>query len=239
MLAELLGSGLRAKLIGWLFTHPDEEFFVRQLESLLDEDSTNLSRELVRLERLGVLTCRTSGRQKHYRANPLCPIHDELRGIARKTAGLTDILRELLAPLSGEIVVAFIYGSQASGTSQAASDVDLMVVGKVGFGEVVAALQPAQEKLGREINPTVYSKAEFNAKLHKGHHFVRAVMEGPKLFVMGDERELAGLGQERVARRAARSETSPGTSGSAPFRRKRPGRWLTFRSGLPGMCPHG
>jgi predicted nucleotidyltransferase len=202
MLAELLGSGLRAKLMGWLFTHPDEEFFVRQLESLLDEDSTNLSRELARLERLGILACRTSGRQKHYRANPACPIYDELRGLARKTAGLTDILKELLKPLSGKIIVAFVYGSQAGGTSQAASDVDLMVVGKVAFGEVVAALQPAQEKLGREINPTAYSKAEFNAKLRAGHHFVKAVMEGPKLFVIGDERELAGLAQKRLARRA-------------------------------------
>jgi len=141
-----------------------------------------------------------SGRQKHYRANPLCPIHDELRGIARKTAGLTDILREVLAPLSGRIVVAFVYGSQASGMSRAASDVDLMVVGKAGFGEVVAALQPAQEKLGREINSTVYSEAEFSTRLHEGHHFVKAVVEGPKLFVVGDERELAGLGQERLDR---------------------------------------
>jgi predicted nucleotidyltransferase len=202
MLAELLGSGLRAKIIGWLFTHPDEEFFVRQLEALLGEDSTNLSRELARLERLGILTCQPRGRQKHYRANPACPIHPELRSIASKTAGLTDILKELLKPLSAKIIVAFVYGSQARGTSQAASDVDLMVVGKMGFGEVVAALQPAQEKLGREINPTVYSKVEFRAKLREGHHFVKSVMEGPKLFVIGDERELAGLGQKRMARRA-------------------------------------
>ena len=202
MLAELLGSGLRAKIIGWLFTHPDEDFFVRQLESLLGEDSTNLSRELARLERLGILTCLARGRQKHYRANPSCPIHAELRSIASKTAGLTDILKELLKPLSAKIIVAFVYGSQARGTSQAASDVDLIVVGKVGFGEVVAALQPAQEKLGREVNPTVYAKAEFRAKLAEGHHFVKSVMEGPKLFLIGDERELAGLGQEHLARRA-------------------------------------
>jgi len=202
MLAELLGSGLRAKIVGWLFTHPDEEFFVRQLESLLGEDSTNLSRELARLERLGILTCQARGRQKHYRPNPTCPIYAELRGIARKTAGLADIIKELLKPLSAKIIIAFVYGSQARGTQQAASDVDLMVVGKVGFGEVVAALQPAQEKLGREINPTVYSKAEFHAKIVAGHHFVKSVMEGPKVFVIGDDRELAGLGQKRLARRA-------------------------------------
>lgn len=202
MLGELLGSGLRAKIIGWLFTHPDEEFFVRQLESLLDEDSTNLSRELARLQRLGVLVCQARGRQKHYRANPACPIYAELRGVASKTAGLADILRQLLEPLSAKVVVAFVYGSQATGTSQAASDVDLMVVGKVGFGEVVAALQPAQEKLGREINPTVYSTAEFHAKLVAGHHFVKSVMEGPKVFVIGDDGELARLGEKRLARRA-------------------------------------
>jgi len=200
MLDKLLGSSLRAKLIGWLFVHADEEYFVRQLQSLLHEDSTNISRELARLERLGVLTYRTTGRQKHYRANPACPIYDELRSIAGKTFGLSDILRECLGPLMKKITVAFIYGSQAQGATTAESDVDLMVIGAANFGKVVSALQPAQDRLGREVNPTVYPVEEFRLKLLDGNHFLLSVMAGQKIFVTGDERELAVLAEKRLAR---------------------------------------
>ena len=69
MLDKLFGSRLRAKILCWLFLHPDERYFIRQLKGLLDEDSTNISREFARLERMGILTCQTEGPQKYYRVN--------------------------------------------------------------------------------------------------------------------------------------------------------------------------
>ena len=50
------------------------------------------------------------------------------------------------------------------------------------------------QKLGREINPTVYPAEEFRQKLADGHRFVSSVADGPKMFVVGDEREFARLG---------------------------------------------
>jgi len=88
MLAQLLGSRLRAKLLGWLFSHPDERYFVRQLTALLGEDSTNVSRELARLEKMGILVSTLEGRQKYYRANRQCAVFPELCGLAIKTAGI-------------------------------------------------------------------------------------------------------------------------------------------------------
>jgi len=202
MLAALLHSRLRANVLAWLLSRPDERFFVRQLKSVLHEDATNLGRELARLERLGILTCQVEGRQKYYQADRRCPIFSELHGLVLKTSGLADILREALEPLARRIRVAFIHGSQARGTTTARSDVDLMVVGDVTFGRVVSALASAQERLGREVNPTVYPAAEFRKKLAAGHHFVRTVLGDPKIFLIGDERALAGLGKTRVARSA-------------------------------------
>ena len=129
---------------------------------------------------MGIVTCQTEGRQKYYQANAECPVFNELRGLAAKTFGLADVLQEFLRPLRKKIAVAFVYGSQANSRADAASDVDLMVIGKITFGEVVSALQPAHEKLGREVNPTVYPEAEFRMKVAKQHHFLRAVMDGPK-----------------------------------------------------------
>ena len=128
MLETILGSKLRAKVLGWLFTHPDERYFVRQLTSLVKEDSTNVSRELARLEKTGILVSTKEGKQKYYQANRKSPIYNELHGLIVKTTGVADVLRSALAPLADRIMVAFIFGSIASGNEDRASDIDLMVI---------------------------------------------------------------------------------------------------------------
>jgi DNA-binding transcriptional ArsR family regulator len=110
MLDKLLASRLRAKAIGWLFTHPDERYFVRQLTSILDEDSTNLSRELAKLARMGILICREEGRQKYYQVNRDSPVFEELRGLAVKSYAVVDTLSKALGQSAERIDSAFIYG---------------------------------------------------------------------------------------------------------------------------------
>jgi len=195
MLNVLLGSRLRAKLLGWLLTHPDERYFVRQLTTLIHEDSTNLSRELARLGKMGIVTSTAEGRQKYYQANAGCPVFADLRSLVIKTTGVADVLRAALKPLGNRIVLAFIFGSFARGGQGRGSDVDLMVVGDAEFGEVVSALSQAQATLAREINPTVYGADEFRAKLKADHHFLKTVMGEKKVFLIGDDHELARLAE--------------------------------------------
>jgi len=97
--------------------------------------------------------------------------------------------------------VAFIYGSLAKGTGKADSDVDVMVIGKTSFGDVVAVLQTAQAAVSREVNPSVYSEQEFRAKCQAKHHFVTSVMNAPKVFLVGGEHELKRLAEGAVADR--------------------------------------
>lgn len=192
-MAQLFGSKLRSRLIGWMMTHVDERFFVRQLTTILDEDSTNVSRELARLARMGILTTQKEGRQKYYQVNRDCFIFPELRGLAVKTVGLGDVLRQSLSQLSERIRLAFIYGSFARGQDGKDSDVDVMVIGEASFAEVVDALDNAQQDLGREINPTVYPNGEFREKILSGNHFLTSLMNEPMIFIIGDKHELEGL----------------------------------------------
>jgi predicted nucleotidyltransferase len=198
-LEQLLGSRVRAKLLGWLLSHPGERYFVRQLGGILQEDSTNLSRELARLEASGIVTATREGQQKYFRANQESSIYPELRGLVIKTAGLGEVLRQALTPLADRISLAFVFGSVAAGKETTLSDVDLLVVGDLSLREIMAALGPDQDRLGREINPTVYSIAELRERIARGHHFLRTVLEGPKIFLIGDSHELERLAAERVA----------------------------------------
>jgi uncharacterized protein len=204
MLDTLLGSKLRVKVLGWLFSHPDERYFVRQLTSLVKEDSTNVSRELARLEKTGILVSTTEGRQKYYQANRESPIFDELHGLTVKTVGVADILRSALTPAKEQIKIAFIFGSIASGNERKRSDIDVMVIGKVPFEEIFSLLSPAEEKLRREVNPVVYPVTEFKKKITADHHFVKTVLGDRKIFLVGDEDELTKL----VGKRADKSPSN-------------------------------
>lgn len=200
MLETLFGSKLRARLLGWLMTHSDERYFVRQLTGILNEDSTNVSRELAKLAGAGILVFRQEGRQKYYQADRSSPVFDELRSLVIKTIGVGDVLRHALRPVVDRIHVAYIFGSFADGKANAKSDVDVMIIGDVPFADVNKAFGAAQRRLNREINPSVYPAAEFRSKLAAGNHFLSSIQEGNRIFLIGDEHGLARLAKKRLAR---------------------------------------
>ncbi len=201
-LGTLLFGKTRRAVLALTFGRPEEAFYVRQVARYAATGNGVVQSELEQLAAVGILTRRPSGRQVYYQANPECPIFQELRTLVVKTAGVAEVLREALVPLADHIQAAFVYGSFAAERQGPKSDVDVMVIGDANLSEVVEALAPAQERLGREINPTVYPPAEFRTKAHAGHSFLTAVIRGPKVFLIGDVHELEGLAEKRVARRA-------------------------------------
>jgi predicted nucleotidyltransferase len=130
----------------------------------------------------------------YFWANNNHPVYPDLRSLIAKTAGIFQQLRVALGPLAPHISFALVYGSVARGEEDAASDVDLMVVGKVSMDEVLAAVTPVEKTIGRSINPTVYSPREFKSKLQAGNHFLRSVMNGKSVFLIGAENDLSKVG---------------------------------------------
>ncbi len=184
---------VRRAVLTLLMMDPDKRWHLREVVRRVDCAVGTVRRELKGLVDSGIVIESRDGNRTYYQANLRCPIYAELAGLIRKTSGLADVLRAPLAELGGRVKVAFIYGSQASQQAGPSSDVDLMVIGEVGFVEVVSALAQAQDMLDREINPTVYSPEEFARKSSSGHHFVRSALKGPKLFLIGDADELGRL----------------------------------------------
>lgn len=190
---RLFGSRLRARTLGWLFTHPEERFFGRQLAQALDEDPSNMSRELARLTALGILACTVEGRQKYYQTDRNCPVHEELRLLAVKTFGMADFLRAALLPYEKHLESAFIFGSFARGEGNHTSDADVMLIGTLELSDAAPGLKEAGKRLGREISPVLFSPREFKRKSKEGHHFIGAVMESEKIFLIGGEDELKAI----------------------------------------------
>lgn len=163
---------------------------MRELARLTNTAPGTLHKELTKLTVGGILQSKKVGNQVHYSANLSCPIYEELASILRKTSGLADVLAEALINVKDQISIAFVFGSVARGEQKSSSDVDVMIIGSLGFGDVVQLLHPAQAILQREINPVVYSIEEFQRRVKNNDSFVNEVLAKPKLFIIGTENEL-------------------------------------------------
>ncbi|MBI3323307.1 MAG: nucleotidyltransferase domain-containing protein [Candidatus Omnitrophica bacterium] len=219
LVSSALFGKTRQAVLALLYGHDKEPFYLRQIVRAVSLGQGAVQRELARLTAAGLLVRTRRGNQVYYQANRSAAIFPELKSLLVKTAGAADILRAALAPYSDRVQVVLLYGSVAAGTDKSASDIDLLVIGKVSFGEVAEAVSAAQEKLQREINPSVYPPEEFRKKLLAGHHFAKQVFQGPKVFLIGGERELKRLGAKRLAD-GTQSKPS-GDCGSTSSRRPR------------------
>ena len=196
-LVEVLFGAYRRRILALLLLRADESFYVREIARLTSIPAGSLHRELKLLADAGLLSRTSSGNQIRYQADRSCSIYPELAGIFRKTAGIVDVLREALAPLSSKISLAFVFGSVAEGKEQAGSDIDLLVVGLVPFAAVVEVSNDYRERLGRDVNPVVMTKAAFQTKIRTRDRFVSRVAKEAKLYVMGDVNEFGKLIENR------------------------------------------
>jgi predicted nucleotidyltransferase len=145
-------------------------------------------RQLQRLEKAGLVNVSREGNQKYYTARTDAPVFPELRGLIVKTVGIIEPLRAALTPVAHEIDLAFVFGSVAKGSEHAGSDIDLLVVtDKLAYSDVYSALAAAELRLGRTINPTVFTPAEW--KMKRTHHdsFTARITAQPRLFVIGSD----------------------------------------------------
>jgi predicted nucleotidyltransferase len=190
-LADALFTKTQQRVLGVLFGQPDRSFYASELIRHAGTGSGAAQRELARLEESGLIVARRIGHQKHYQANAASPLFSELRDIVLKTVGLAEPLRGALNPVSSAIRAAFVYGSVAKATDQAASDIDLMIISdSLTYGELFGALERVTRTLGRKVNPTVYTVAEFSKRARTENAFVTRVLEQPKLWVIGSDDDL-------------------------------------------------
>ena len=190
-LSDALFTQTQQRVLGSLFGQPGRRSTVSELINATGAGSGAVQREVARLAGSGLLRVEKSGNQKLYSANPASPIHAELVAIVRKTFGLAEPLKEALAPLGSQLDLAFIYGSVARGEDTSASDVDLLLVSEtLGYADVMAALHPAIERLGRQVNPTIYTRDELARRLRDGNAFVTKLLAQPKLWLIGSEHDL-------------------------------------------------
>jgi predicted nucleotidyltransferase len=192
MLIKLFTSKLRVEILALFFSRPEEALYLGGIIKLTGEDRGNISRELRNLEGIGLLISRKEGNLKYYSLNKGFLLYDELRSIIQKTRGAIGILKETLSR-EKKIDYAFIFGSIASGTETAKSDIDLMVIGDVSLEKLLRLMRSPEKSLGREINPSLYSIKDYKIRIKKKDPFIARIMNEPRIMLIGDNDGLQGI----------------------------------------------
>ena len=186
-IANALFTNSQARILRWLFGHPERSFHLSELRRLTGLASASLQRELNRLAEAGLIHSERVGNLRRFQANPQSPVFHELIALTRKTLGIEPILREALQPMESRLRVAFVYGSVAKQTDTAQSDIDLMLVGEqLRLSDVLDLLIPLETELGRKINPACYTPAEFERRRAEADSFVNRVLAQPILPLIGN-----------------------------------------------------
>lgn len=193
VLTELFSSRVKAAVLRLLFGSESGELHVRDLARRAGLNDATVRQELKKLLRLKLVKLERDGNRVYASADATHPLYADLRGLVEKTCGVPAVLREALSSTNGEIQLAFVFGSTAAETQKVDSDIDLLVVGSLSLRQLVKRLSGVGQRLGREINPVLYTPDEFAVKTGRHDHFITTVLEGPKQFLIGDERELKAM----------------------------------------------
>jgi predicted nucleotidyltransferase len=190
---DSLFPSVRQGVLAATLTRPEKWWYLSELAEFLHTRPSSLQRELSSLEQSGILQLRKDGRRTYFKAETRSPIFRELRNIFEKTVGLIPTLRGAFRPFAEKIVCAFVYGSIARHEEHATSDVDLMVIGTVGLGDLAPSLRKVEKRVGREVNVTNYSVDEFRKKVAESDHFLTTILKGSLQFVKGEQRDLDAI----------------------------------------------
>lgn len=190
-MGDALFTKTQQRVLSLLFGKPDQSFYTNEIIRWADMGKGTITRELEKLESVGLIEMVRTGNQNHYQANPSSPIYEELLGIVRKSFGLVDVIKNALHTVNSQIELSFVYGSIAKGEESASSDIDLLVVTEsLAYADMMNVLKEAEEILGRPINPSIYTKEQIQDKLKQKNAFLNKVMEQPKLWVKGDDNDI-------------------------------------------------
>lgn len=162
-----LRSKVTQSVLNYFFLNPSERRYVNELARLLSVDLKNLHLKLKELEREGLLKSEFIGKERHFSLQKSHPLLKEYRKIFLQTVGFEKRLRDTFHRLPG-VEEAYLFGSYAKNRMDAASDIDLLVIGShssIALQKITSAFQKSS---GREINAISMTRGEFLKKRKSG-----------------------------------------------------------------------
>lgn len=189
MLKDIVMSRVRVKLLTLLLSDPDKVHHVRDMVRLTNEEINAVRRELLHLEKAGMVAKEPRANRLYYNFRKSYPLYFELLELISKTTNLGGDILKNKAKL-GKISFAMMSGKYIRNLPHDPNDVDLLIVGAVVLPELAQIVRLEESRRGREINYTVMTDDEFEFRKRRKDPFILNVIAGSRLLVIGDEEAL-------------------------------------------------
>jgi hypothetical protein len=186
MFSDLITSKTRVKLLNVFLTQPGEMYHVRECVRRTEEEINAVRRELILLEKKGILNREPRANRVYYSLSKDYPFYFDLLKIGVKTIGLGKTILENRVKL-GKIKFAMFSGKFARRTKESPEDVDLIIVGTVVLPELAVLVRNEEVRLGTEINYTAMTEEEFKFRKQRNDPFLAGILMGSRVMLIGDE----------------------------------------------------
>lgn len=191
-IAHALFPKTRTAVLQVLFSNAGPTLHLREVARLARVTPAMASKELGALVAVGLIGQRRDGNRLLFHANRESPVYEELASLMTKTAGVAGVVLEQIRQVAG-IELAFIFGSVANASDHSSSDIDLMVIGDVSYGDLYLHCAEATLTLRRQVNVLIYSRQEVNERLTRDSSFLRGVQAKPRIPLIGSAEEITAL----------------------------------------------
>ncbi len=189
MLADLITSKSRVKLLGVFLETPKEIYHVRELVRRTGDEINAVRRELLYLEKKGIFVREPRANRVYYSLSKTYPYYFDLLRLAAKTVGLGGAILKNRAKI-GKIKYAMFSGKFARRMRKEPTDVDLLMVGTIVLPELAVLIREEEKRLGTEINYTVMTEEEFSFRKKKRDPFIHSILSGSRVMLSGDEESM-------------------------------------------------
>jgi len=184
---QLFGSKTRVKLLRLFLVSPNPiHYYIREVCRITGEHLNSVRRELDNLDKLGLIVKEESpsgevGQKIYYKVNKDFILFNELRTLFIKSQLLLE--KSLVQGLEelGNVQLLVLTGG-FTGNTNATSD--LLIVGRIKTAPLAKLIKKFEKELGRDINYTVMTSAEFSYRRELTDMFLYTILEGKKVFLI-------------------------------------------------------
>ena len=197
----LTKSKIRGKILGVLFSNPERTLYLSELARQVGTSPGNVRRELGKFLRDGLIRQEKKGNLVFYHLNRAHALYPEISSLVLKTTGIEGVLQEYVES-DKRIKLALLYGSFVRGDEHGASDIDLLIVSQGEHRGFYSRIRELENRFHREINPTVYSQAEFTEKLNEKGSFLSEVIGKTHRILKGNPDDFQRTSPSRTRKKA-------------------------------------
>ena len=162
LLAGLIASKTRVKLLMRFFFNPKARSYLRELAKEFDVSTNAVREELNQLKKTDLLKSEKNGRQVFYRANTSHALFPELKSMVSKVMGIDQVIDSIIQRL-GNLESAYLIDDYAEGKDTGI--IDIILVGDIDHYHLNDLSRKTERYIKRKIRALVLSQAEYQQLL--------------------------------------------------------------------------